>query len=50
VEQASGIASYVLLGLIALVLVVVYVRHRRRSKDEFEGPADEPAAGSDGAG
>ncbi len=50
VEQASGIASYVLLALIALVLVVVYVRRRRRSKEEFEGPADEPAAGSDGAG
>jgi len=49
VEQASGIASYVLLALIALVVVVVYLRHRRKSKEEIEGPAEETAPGSDGA-
>jgi membrane protein DedA with SNARE-associated domain len=50
VEQASGIASYVLLGLIAFVVVVLFVRHRRRSKEEIEGPAEEPAEQGDGAG
>jgi membrane-associated protein len=49
VEQASGVASYVLLGLIAFVVVVVFVRHRRRSKEEIEGPAVEPADQGDGA-
>jgi membrane protein DedA with SNARE-associated domain len=50
VEQASGIASYVLLGVIAAVIVVLFVRHRRRSKEEFEGPAEEPADHGGGAG
>ena len=50
VEQASGIASYVLLGVIAVVIVVLFVRHRRRSKEEIEGPAEEPADRGDGAG
>jgi membrane protein DedA with SNARE-associated domain len=50
VEQASGIASYVLLGVIAAVIVVLFVRHRRRSKEEIEGPAEEPADRGDGAG
>jgi membrane protein DedA with SNARE-associated domain len=50
VEQASGIASYILLGVIAIVIVVLYVRHRRKSKEEIEGPAEEPASESDGAG
>jgi membrane protein DedA with SNARE-associated domain len=50
VEQASGIASYVLLGVIAVVIVVLSVRHRRRSKEEIEGPAEEPADHRDGAG
>ena len=50
VEQASGIASYVLLGIIAIVIVVLFVRRRRKSKEEFEGPAEEPASESDGAG
>ncbi|MBV8463373.1 MAG: DedA family protein, partial [Acidimicrobiales bacterium] len=50
VERASGIASYVLLALIALVVVVLFVRHRRKSKEEIEGPADEPAAGCDEGG
>jgi membrane-associated protein len=50
VEQASGIASYVLLGVIAAVIVVLFVRHRRRSKEEIEGPAEEPADHGDGAG
>ena len=49
VEQASGIASYVLLGVIAVVIVVLFVRHRRRSKEEIEGPAEEPADHGDGA-
>ena len=50
VEQASGIASYVLLGVIAVVIVVLFVRHRRKSKEEIEGPAEEPADHADGAG
>jgi membrane protein DedA with SNARE-associated domain len=50
VEQASGTASYVLLGLIALVVVVLFVRHRRRSKEEIEGPAEERAEQGEGAG
>ncbi len=51
VEQASGIASYVLLGLIAVVIVVLSVRHRRKSKEEIEGPAEKaPAAESDESG
>jgi membrane protein DedA with SNARE-associated domain len=49
VEQASGIASYVLLGVIAIVIVVLYVRRRRKSKEEIEGPAEESASEGDGA-
>jgi membrane-associated protein len=50
VEQASGIASYILLGVIFIVIVVLYVRHRRKSKEEIEGPAEQPASEGDGAG
>jgi len=40
VEQATGIASYVLLALIVLVIAVLVVRHRRKEK-EFEGPSED---------
>ena len=39
VEKATGIASDVLLGLIVVVIVVSIIRHRRRDKEEFEGPS-----------
>jgi membrane-associated protein len=41
VEKATGIASDILLGLIVVVIVVLFVRHRRKEKREFEGPATE---------
>jgi len=50
VEKATGIASDVILGLIVLVIVVVAVRHFRKEKAEFEGPAESsssPAAGDE---
>jgi membrane protein DedA with SNARE-associated domain len=50
VEQASGIASYVLLGVIALVIVGLYVRRRRKSKEEIEGPAEEHVSEGEGTG
>jgi membrane-associated protein len=37
VEQASGIASDVVLALIALAIVVLVVRHRRKEKREVMG-------------
>ena len=40
VEKATGIASDVLLGLIVVVIVVLFVRHRRKSKEEIEGPSE----------
>lgn len=42
VERATGIASDVLAGLIVLVIIVLFIRHRRREKRLYEGPA--PAA------
>ena len=39
VEKATGIASDVLLGLIVVLIVVLFVRHRRKEKREFEGPS-----------
>lgn len=39
VEQATGIASYILLGVIVLVVAFLVVRHRRKEK-EFEGPSE----------
>ena len=55
VEKASGIASDILLGIIAVVVVVLVVRHWRREKRDIEGtvdvagPAVGPADGDDGA-
>jgi membrane-associated protein len=48
VEKATGIASDVVLGLIVVVIVVLIVRHYRRNKQEFEGPAEAEDAGADG--
>jgi membrane-associated protein len=48
VEKATGIASYILLGLIVAVIVVAIIRHRRKDREEFEGPSETAAAsGSD---
>ena len=53
VEQATGIASDILLGLIVVVIVVLFIRHRRKEKRLFEGPATagkettEPTSSSD---
>ncbi len=44
VEQASGIASDVLLGLIVVAVVVLVVRHRRKEAREVRGPAGAVAA------
>jgi membrane-associated protein len=49
VEKVSGIASDVLLGLILMVIVVLVVRHRRREKDEIEGPTESEAPEGDAA-
>ncbi len=46
VEKATGIASYVLLAVIAVVVVFLVVRHRRKSKEEIEGPSDPDAPAS----
>jgi membrane-associated protein len=43
VEQATGIASDVVLGLILVVIVVLTVRHRRKAKEEMEGPSETAA-------
>lgn len=45
VEKATGIASDVLLGIILVLIVVLVVRHFRKDKREFEGPADEAPSG-----
>ena len=50
VEKATGIASDVLLGLILVVIVVLIVRHRRKDKQEIEGPAEAGAPDVDAAG
>ncbi len=50
VEKATGIASDVVLGVIFVVIVVLFVRHRRRVKEEIEGPSEPAAPGSDQAG
>jgi membrane-associated protein len=42
IESAASIASYVLLGIIALVVVVLFVRHRRREK-QFLGTSETSA-------
>jgi membrane protein DedA with SNARE-associated domain len=44
VEKATGIASDVLLGLIFVLIVVLFIRHRRKEKREFEGPSANPVA------
>jgi membrane protein DedA with SNARE-associated domain len=44
VEKATGIASDILLGLIVVAIVVLFIRHRRKEKRLFEGPA---AAGNE---
>jgi membrane protein DedA with SNARE-associated domain len=49
VEKATGIASDILLGLIVVVIVVLFVRHRRKSKKEIEGPSERPAPEGDAA-
>ena len=46
VEHASGIASDIFLGLIALVIVALTIRRRRREKAEQSGGAEVPAADS----
>lgn len=50
VEKATGIASDILLGLIVVVIVVLFVRHRRKEKREFEGPVDAPATSATSVG
>jgi membrane protein DedA with SNARE-associated domain len=40
VEQATGIASDVVLGLILVVIVVLVVRRRRKNKEDIEGPSE----------
>lgn len=50
VEKASGIASDVLLGIIVVVIVFLVLRHRRKSKEEIEGPAEAATPGGDTAG
>jgi membrane protein DedA with SNARE-associated domain len=39
VEKVTGIAADVLAGLIVVLIVVLFIRHRRKEKREFEGPA-----------
>jgi membrane-associated protein len=39
VEKATGIASDILAGIIVLVIIVLVIRHRRREKRLYEGPA-----------
>jgi membrane-associated protein len=43
VEKATGIASDILLGLIVVAIVVLFIRHRRREKRLYEGPAEAAA-------
>ncbi len=49
VEKVTGIASDVVLGLILVAIVVLVVRHRRRDKEEIEGPSEPAAPGGDAA-
>ncbi len=49
VEKATGIASDVVLGLILVLIVVLVVRHRRREKEDIEGPSEAAASGNDPA-
>ena len=50
VEKATGIASDVLLGLIFVLIVVLFIRHRRKEKRDFEGPgADDPLSAASGS-
>jgi membrane protein DedA with SNARE-associated domain len=48
VEHASGIASDILLGLIAVAIVVLVVRRRRRERAELSGPGHDPTADDGG--
>ncbi len=50
VEKATGIASDILLAVIAVVIVALVVRHRRKEKREIEGPPESAAPGSNAAG
>jgi membrane protein DedA with SNARE-associated domain len=47
VEKATGIASDVVLGLIVAAIVVLTVRHRRKVKEEIEGPSETASPGTD---
>jgi membrane protein DedA with SNARE-associated domain len=47
VERATGIASDILLGLIFVVIVVLVIRHLRKSRREFEGPEPTSASAED---
>ncbi len=49
VEKATGIASDVVLGLILVLIVVLVVRHRRREKEDIEGPSEAAASGNEPA-
>ena len=49
VEKATGIASDIVLGLIFVVIVVLVVRHHRKSKEEIEGPSEATAPEGDAA-
>jgi membrane-associated protein len=44
VEKVTGIASDILFGLIVVVIVVLFIRHWRKEKREFEGPATAASA------
>ncbi len=46
VEHASGIVSYVLLGLIVVAVVVLVVRRHRKGPAEFGEPEPDSGAGS----
>ena len=50
VEKATGIASDILAGLIVVAIVVLFIRHRRKEKREFEGPAEASEASATSAG
>jgi membrane protein DedA with SNARE-associated domain len=41
VERATGIASDILLGIIVIAVVVLFIRHLRKEKKEFVGPAQD---------
>jgi membrane protein DedA with SNARE-associated domain len=47
VEKATGVASDILLGLIAVVIVVLVIRHRRKEKAEIEGPTEGETTGTE---